>query len=89
MASGSFHRHTVSSGTPRRATWSHRLRGALLAGTIAGVLAVVSSCVEGGLDGGTGVEIDADDIGGVVIAWGCQNFLCEGLSKTVLASGGV
>ena len=46
---------------------SYRIRGALRAGTIAGALVVASSCVEG-QDGGSGVEIDADDIGGVVIS---------------------
>ena len=46
---------------------SYRIRGALRAGTIAGALLVASSCVEG-QDGGSGVEIDADDIGGVVIS---------------------
>ena len=45
---------------------SYRMRGVLLAGTIAGVLVVVSSCVDVGLDDADGVEIDADDIGGVV-----------------------
>ena len=45
---------------------SYRMRGALLAATIAGGLVVVSSCVEGGQTDGGGVELDADDIGGVV-----------------------
>ena len=44
---------------------SYRMRGVLLGGTIAAALVVASSCVEG-QDGGSGVEIDADDIGGVV-----------------------
>ena len=42
------------------------MRGVLLASTVAGVLAVVSSCTGGGQTGGSVVEIDADDIGGVV-----------------------
>ncbi len=45
---------------------SYRMRGVLLAGTIAGVLVVASSCVDVGLDDADGVRIDADDIGGVV-----------------------
>ena len=42
------------------------MRGVLFASTVAGVLAVVSSCTGGGQTGGSVVEIDADDIGGVV-----------------------
>ena len=52
---------------------SHRMREVLLAGVVAGMLAVVSSCAGaeeagGGATGGgdAGVSIDADDIGGVV-----------------------
>ena len=45
---------------------SYRMRTALLAGTTAAALAVVSACVDDGVNGGGGIEIDADDIGGVV-----------------------
>ena len=45
---------------------SYRVRGVLLAGIVAGALAAVSSCTGGGENGGSGIEIDADDIGGVV-----------------------
>ena len=45
---------------------SYRIRGVLLAGTVAGALAAVSSCAGGEQNGGGGIEIDADDIGGVV-----------------------
>ena len=44
----------------------YRMRGVFLAGTFAGALLAVSSCVGGGQHSGSGVEIDADDIGGVV-----------------------
>ena len=42
------------------------MREMLLAGTVAAALLAVSSCTGGGENGGSGVEIDADDIGGVV-----------------------
>ena len=45
---------------------SDRIRRALIAGSLAGALAVVSSCLDGGQNGGGGIKIDADDIGGVV-----------------------
>ena len=47
---------------------SEQIRRVLLAGTVAVACAAVSSCTSGGESGGTGVgvEIDADDIGGVV-----------------------
>ena len=44
---------------------TNRMREVLLAGTVAVSLAGIGSCVEGQVGGG-GVEIDADDIGGVV-----------------------
>ena len=44
----------------------YRMRGVLLAGTVAGALAAVSSCAGGGENGGSMIEIDADDIGGIV-----------------------
>ena len=44
----------------------YRVRGVFLAGAFAGTLVAVSSCADGGESGSSGVEIDADDIGGVV-----------------------
>ena len=45
---------------------SYRMRGVLFGGTVAAALAALSSCAVGGQDAGSGIEIDADDIGGVV-----------------------
>ena len=42
------------------------MHGVLFAGVVAGTLAAVVGCSGGEQDGGSGVEIDADDIGGVV-----------------------
>ena len=59
-------RHSRESVIVKVRVRSYRMRGVLLAGTVAGALAAVSSCAGGGENGGNGIEIDADDIGGIV-----------------------
>ena len=59
-------RHSRESIMVRVRGRGYRMRGVLLAGTVAWTLAAVSSCAGGGENGGNGIEIDADDIGGIV-----------------------